>query len=116
LSGFSSGTFSQLLPRCLASPCARIDVADDVEPFFGLFERREKAHVQPEAFAPVFEAPTHKEIEPLQLGNLCLGERHRRRRRAQVEHVRTGLRSASRCCSTGRRRPCIPGSGACDST
>ncbi len=107
---------AQLLARSFACPCARIDVANDVQPFLGFFERREVAHVQAEALTAVLTTAADEEVESLQLRDLSLLERHGRRRGAQVEDVRSRLRSASRCRSTGRRRPCFPGSGACDST
>ena len=105
-----SGALAQLLTWSLASPRARIDVTNGIEPFLGLFERSEVPHVKTEALAAILAPPAHKETESLQLRNLSLLERHRRRRGAEVEHVRSGL------CSPGRRRPCFPGSGACDST
>ena len=109
------GTLTQLLPRCLSGPCAGIDVAHDVEPFLGLLDAREITHVEPEALAALFATATDKESEAFELGNLHLLERHRRRRRAQVEHEQSRLPSA-RCRGTGHRRSCIPGPGACDRT
>ncbi len=115
-SSLSGRALAQLLAGSLACPCARIDVANDVQPFLGLFECREVAHVQAEALTAVLTTAAHEEVESLQLGDLGLLERHGRGRGAQVEDVRSRLHSASRCRSTGRRRPCFPGSGACDCT
>ena len=115
-SRFRDGALAQLLARRLACPGTRIDVADDVQPLLSFFERCEVTHVETETLTALFAPSADEEREPLQLGNLRLLQRHRRGRRAQIEYERSGLRSARGCPSTGRRRPCITGSGACDGT
>ncbi len=73
---------AQFLSGGFAGPCARIDIADDVQPILSLGERREITHVKTETLAALLEAATDEEGEALQLRKLRLLERHRRRRGA----------------------------------
>jgi hypothetical protein len=75
-------TRAQFLSRRLASPGTRIDLTHHVQPFFGFAQRREVTHVEPETLAALFEPTTHEKREPLELRQIRLCERHRRRRRA----------------------------------
>ena len=95
--GGGGGALTQLPTRRFTGPGARIDLAHDAQPLFGLGERREVTHVQPKTFAAFLEAPAHEKSETPELGQVGLRERHRRRRRAQVEHKRP-------CVERRRRR------------
>lgn len=100
--GCSRSTSAQLFPRRLASPGSRIDLPNHTQPLLGFGKRGEVTHVQPEALAPFFEATTHKKGEAFQLGQVDLRERHRRRRRAEIQNERARL---------GFRRRRFPGFG-----
>lgn len=64
LCGCRSGcALAQLAARCLTGPCTRVDLAHDAQPFLGLGERGEVAHVQPEALATFLEAPAYEEMK-----------------------------------------------------
>ena len=73
------GAGAQLLARRFAGPGARIDVTNHAEPFLGFGLGGEKTHVQPEALTTLFEATAHEESKALELGQVRLRERHRRR-------------------------------------
>jgi hypothetical protein len=77
-SGGSSG--AQLLARRFTGPGARIDLANDIQPFFGLGECREVTHVEAEPLAALLEAAADEEGKALQLGQIGLCQRHRRGR------------------------------------
>jgi hypothetical protein len=76
----SRRTRAQFLAWRFTGPCPWINLAHDVQPLFGLGERREVTHVETEALTTLFEAATHEKSEPLQLGQIGLCERHRCRR------------------------------------
>src|SRR2546423_498130 len=67
------------LARGLAGPGARVDLAHDAQPLLGLCQRGEIAHVQTKALPPFLEAPADEEREALELRQIRLRERHRRR-------------------------------------
>ena len=100
-----SRALAQLLARGFASPCARVDVTNDVEPFLRLGEGRKIAHMKSEPLAAFLQAPAHEERKLLQLRDLCLPERHRRRGGAQVEDERTDPRTGSARLSSACDRP-----------
>ena len=77
--GRGRGPLAELAPRGLAGPCAGVDLAHHAQPFLGLGESREIAHVKPEALAAFLEAAADEECEALELGQIGLRERHRRR-------------------------------------
>jgi hypothetical protein len=105
--GLRRGSFrragTQLLARRLASPRARIDFPHHVQPFLGLRLGLEESHVEAETLAPLLETAAHEKGEALELGKIGLRERHRRGRRAQIEHERPCL------CGRRRRMVCILG-------
>jgi hypothetical protein len=80
--GRSGGAFTQLTTGRFTRPGARVDLAHDAQPFFGLGERRKVTHVQPKAFAAFLETPAHEKSETSELGQVGLRERHGRRGRA----------------------------------
>jgi len=84
-----SRLLAQAFARGLSRPGAGINITDYAEPLFGLVERVEVAHVQPEALAPILESAADKERKTPQLRRLWLGQGHRRVRRAQIDHERT---------------------------
>jgi hypothetical protein len=89
-------TRPQLLARCLAGPCAGIDIPHRAQPFLGLGLAREESHVKTEALASFLETAADEEREALELGQIGLRQRHRSRRGAQIEHERPCL-SGRRC-------------------
>ena len=91
-----SGPSAQLFSRRLARPRTRINIANDTQPLFGFRECREVTHVQTKTLAALLKAPAHEESKTLQLFLVRLGERHRRRRRAQVQNERSCV-SSRRC-------------------
>ena len=100
---------AQLLARGLAGPGTRVDIAHHAQPFLGFRLGGKEPHVQAEALATLFEATAHEKGEALELGELRLCERHRRRRRAQIEHERSCLRSRPCrmvCVRLGGRQIC----------
>ncbi|MDB6091049.1 MAG: hypothetical protein JWN85_3833 [Gammaproteobacteria bacterium] len=87
---------AQLFARGLARPGAWIDFPHDVQPFFSFGERREISHVEAKALTTFFEPATHEKSEPLELGQIRLCERHRCRRRTQIENERARIRGGRR--------------------
>jgi hypothetical protein len=75
--GCGSGPSAQLLARRFTSPGARINLANDIQPFFGFSECREVTHVEAEPLAAFFEAAADEEGKALQLGQIGLRQRHR---------------------------------------
>jgi hypothetical protein len=73
---------TQLLARGFAGPGTRVYIPHHTQPFLGFHLAVKEPHVQSEALATLFEAATHEKGEALELGQLRLRERHRRRRRA----------------------------------
>lgn len=94
-SGRSSAS-AELFTRRFAGPRTRINIADDTQPLFGFRERREVTHVETKTLAALLKAPAHEEGKTLQLFFVRLGERHRRRRRAQIQNERSRV-SSRRC-------------------
>ena len=78
--GRSRGSLAQLAARGLSGPGARVDLAHDAQPLLGLGQRGEIAHVQTKALPPFLEAPADEEREALELRQIRLRQRHRRRR------------------------------------
>jgi hypothetical protein len=70
---------TQLAPGSFAGPCARVDVAHQAQPLFGLGERREVTHVEAKTLAAFLEAPADEKSEAPELGQVGLRERHGRR-------------------------------------
>jgi hypothetical protein len=78
--GSRGGSSAQLLARRFAGPGTRINLANDIQPFFGFGECREVTHVEAEPLAALLETAADEEGEALQLGQIGLRQRHRRRR------------------------------------
>ena len=78
--GRRRGSLAQLAARGLARPGARVDLAHDAQPLLGLGQRGEIAHVQTKALPALLEAPADEKREALELRQIGLRERHRRRR------------------------------------
>jgi len=78
--GSGGGSSAQLLTRRLTGPGTRINLAYDIQPFFGFGECREVTHVEAEPLAALFETAADEEGKALQLGQIGLCQRHRRRR------------------------------------
>jgi hypothetical protein len=72
----------QFLSGRLARPRAGVDLAHHAQPLLGFRLAGEEPHVQTEALASLLEAAADKEGEPLELGQIRLRKRHRRRRGA----------------------------------
>ena len=88
---------AEFLAGRLTRPRAGIDLPHQTQPFLGFRLAGEESHVQTETLATLLEAAAHEERKALELGQIRLRERHRRRRRAQIEDVRSCL------CSRRRR-------------
>jgi hypothetical protein len=96
---------AQLLTGRFACPCTGINFANDVQPLLSLGERAEVPHVESEPLTAFLEPAAHEKGKALQLGQIHLSKRHRRRRRAEIENEWTRLRCGG---SRGLQRLCAP--------
>ena len=89
---------AQFLAGRFAGPGARINLAHDGEHFLGGLHGLEVAHVQAEALAAVLETTAHEEGVLSEGRILRLRQRHRRRRRGQIDDItaRGGCTGGSR--------------------
>jgi hypothetical protein len=72
------GALTELAPRGFAGPCARVDLANHIQPFLGFGEGGEVTHVQSKALATFLEAAADKEGKAPQLRQIGLRQRHGR--------------------------------------